>query len=189
MYLFKPPTNAWYDNAYIFSGIHSTIIGQVNVPPVHVAEPNMVPQLSKWTDVVSFAWNEVTGGQRSQLRYVIHQNIASVTTRGTMEILEGIRNNPGTLVLPWPGHLYDIRSQEGLALMGTPHGQSLSWLISGYGARLDKRVLNVCIFTEGTLKREAKFAIEYFIIWQLRYPAGVRNDGDPDRVRTCREMV
>lgn len=104
-----------------------------------------------------------------------------------MEYIEGIHDRPETLNLPWPGHLLDLRSDRGRALLATPHGVGLAWMIADHSNVIGRKFPVVCYFTGLGSPPFSVFAIEYFMIWQLRDQVGIDNE-DPNKVRTCLDM-
>lgn len=56
------------------------------------------------------------------------------------------------LDLPWPGKSFEVREdeEEGLALLGTVHGNGVTWLLHDHHTFMDyKSVQKIAIFTGG----------------------------------------
>ncbi|KAL8842266.1 MAG: hypothetical protein Q9170_000592 [Blastenia crenularia] len=184
------PTGGRYNNAYISSGVKSTIVAMSNHSPRFEARAGQViPDLWRWSDVVWFAWAKIAGDKAGQLRFVIQENITTEQTRRMMEYIEGVHNSPDYLRLPWPGHLYDLGSKEGKALLATPHGVGLAWMIAEHNNVLGRKYPVVCIFSENKASPFSRYAVEYFMIWELRDATETEDDMDTDVVKTCRDMI
>ncbi|KAI4088501.1 MAG: hypothetical protein LQ344_006015 [Seirophora lacunosa] len=186
-----PPTNGRYHNAYIPAGPKSTIIAQRNFSPRRLASPGQkIPALHRWSDIVWLAWSLTAGREdRSQLRYIIRENITTKLTRRMMEYIIA-RAEPDTDFLPWPGRLYDAaRTDEGKALLATPHGVGVAYMLSDHADALGgRRYPAVCIFTAPTREEGRAERNDYYMIWELRDPTET-DEMDVEREMTCRDMV
>ncbi|KAL8707078.1 MAG: hypothetical protein Q9225_007835 [Loekoesia sp. 1 TL-2023] len=142
-------TNGWYNNQYLPSG--HTIIALTNRSPrLEVGPNNPIPPLNRWSDVAWLLWTLTPGNkdnpsQISKLRYVIRDNVGNEITREIIERIEGVE--PDTLDLPWPGHTYDMRTDGGKALLGTPNGIGVAYLIKDHSDVLGRRIPSVRIFS------------------------------------------
>ncbi|KAL8835306.1 MAG: hypothetical protein Q9170_003361 [Blastenia crenularia] len=176
-----PPTGGHYDSSYILSDEKSTIIASNNQSPEKAATGNQrIPELFRWSDLVWYTWSKIAGDQAKKLRYIIQESITTTSTRRIMEYVEGIHDKPDTLNLPWPGHALDLRSDRGRALLATPHGVGLAWMIADHSNVLGRKYPVVCYFTAPGLGVLSKSEVEYFMIWQLRDE--MRNDfEDPNK--------
>lgn len=123
----QPPTNGRYHNAYIPAGPKSTILAQRNFSPRLLAAPGQkIPPLHRWSDLAWLAWSLTAGREeRSQLRYIIRENITTKLTRRVMEYIISPRGGTGadTDFLPLaPGRLYDAARTrtKAKALLATP---------------------------------------------------------------------
>ncbi|KAL9011178.1 MAG: hypothetical protein Q9173_003952 [Seirophora scorigena] len=185
-----PPTGGRYHNAYIPAGPKSTIIAQRNFAPRRLAAPGQkIPALHRWSDVVWLAWTLTAGREdRGQLRYIVRENITTKLTRRIMEYIK--RARPDTDFLPWPGRLYDAAtSDEGKALLATPHGVGVAYMLGDHADALGgRRYPAVCIFTAPTREEGREEKNDYYMIWELR-DATETDEMDLDRPKTCRDMV
>ncbi|KAI4288343.1 MAG: hypothetical protein L6R35_002387 [Caloplaca aegaea] len=184
----QPPTGGGYSNTYIAAGDRSTIIAQNNHSPKHEAEPGqMIPAFYRWSDVVWLAWTQIARERAGQLHYIIQENITTALTRKVMEIISG-GVGPDALDLPWPGRLYDLRSKEGKALLATPHGVGVAFMIADHSDVLGGRKYPaVCIFTARNTVPFLEERWNYYMIWELR--DATEGEMDLDQQRTCRDMA
>ncbi|KAI4096246.1 MAG: hypothetical protein LQ344_001072 [Seirophora lacunosa] len=167
-------------------GDRSTIIAQHNYSPKHEADPGqMIPAFYRWSDIVWLAWTQIARDGASRLHYIIQENIITALTRKVMEIISGA--GPDALNLPWPGRLYDLRSKEGKALLATPHGVGIAFLISDHSNVLGRKYPAVCIFTARNTAPFSDEAWNYYMIWELR--DATEGGMELDQPRTYRDMV
>ncbi|KAL8904179.1 MAG: hypothetical protein Q9207_003442 [Kuettlingeria erythrocarpa] len=125
------PTGGRYRNSYIAAGENFMIICHSSFSPRQQArEGQPWPKLYRWSDIVWLAWAQLAGGQKSQLRYIVHDDIVTPATRKWMEYIEVA--SPDTDFLPWPGQLYDLQSDEGKAMLATPHGVGLAYMLADH---------------------------------------------------------
>lgn len=92
------------------------------------------------------------------------------------------------LDLPWPGHLYGLRSDVEKALLPTPHGAGVAYPIADYSDVLEgKKYPAVCILTA---LKDVPFMYQvwaYYMIWQLRDVT--EGETELDHARTCKDMT
>ncbi|KAI4190528.1 MAG: hypothetical protein LQ346_004904 [Caloplaca aetnensis] len=181
------PTGGRYRNSYIVAGEKSMIICHSSFSPRQQARPGQpFPELYRWSDVVWLAWAQIAGNQKSQLRYIVHDDIVTPATRKWMEYIEVA--SPDTNFLPWPGQLYDLQSDEGKALLATPHGVGLAYMLADHRYELDGKIYPVvCMWTAPSVATYSHSRNNYFMMWQLRDAA--EGGIEIDRPRTCRDMV
>lgn len=103
-----------------------------------------VPPLNRWSDVVWTLWSDIAGGQASSLRYIFRDNVVNEDSKHVMDVAMGLPNDSpgtGTLDAPWPGKTFSIVNGdlEAFALLGTPHGNGISWFLIDHQEVLGKK--------------------------------------------------
>lgn len=128
-----------------------------------------VPALHRWSDVVWQNWTDIAGAQARNLRYIIRENILTPEVRRLIEYIE-IQHEPDKLDLPWPGNVYDMKSEDGLALLGSPHGMGVTWLVVDHSNVLGRKIPAVRVFTVGSRERPGlrPFQWLYYLVFELR---------------------
>ncbi|KAL8751620.1 MAG: hypothetical protein Q9184_006011 [Pyrenodesmia sp. 2 TL-2023] len=181
------PTHGKYRNTYILADINSMIICHASYSPKHEAKNGQAwPELYRWSDVAWLAWSQIAGDQKGKLRYIVRDDITTPSTRKWMEYIK--RAKPNTNFLPWPGQLYDLTSEEGKALLATPHGVGLAYMVADHREELSYKTFPaVCIWTAPSDQTFSRFSVKYFMMWQLRDAA--EGEMEIDSLRTCRNMV
>jgi hypothetical protein len=69
-------------------------------------------------------------GQGLSLRYIFRDNVVDKDSKHVMDVPNDSLKT-GTLDAPWPGKTFSIveGDLEGFALLGTPHGNGISWFL------------------------------------------------------------
>ncbi|KAL8725570.1 MAG: hypothetical protein Q9166_007272 [cf. Caloplaca sp. 2 TL-2023] len=136
------------------------IVATDNYSPRHYAgATGAVPRLNRWSDVVWYIWTYFCtrkGKPVGSLRYIVRDNIITDTTKAIMELIAGA--GPAALDLPWPGRVFDMNSEEVLALLATSHGAGIAYMIKDHSDVLRRREPKVHIFT---------IAGDYYMWWDL----------------------
>ena len=105
--------------------------------------------------------------QANKLRYIGRDNIANQDSKN---IIKGILRNNGRPdeEAPWPGLTFGIEQDEGQALLGTPNGLGVAWLLVDRHGRVGKRRgLQVTIFSSVVRGREGQEVLRYQMLWDL----------------------
>ena len=93
-----------------------------------------LPAVQKWSDVVGITWKDKAGGATSQLKYIFRQAIVTPTTRGIMDEVAKRqsrgRKTSDSLKTKWPGFKFKSGDEAFLALLGTPHGSGVVFLLT-----------------------------------------------------------
>ncbi|KAL8917190.1 MAG: hypothetical protein Q9208_008092 [Pyrenodesmia sp. 3 TL-2023] len=179
-----PATGGHYHNDFIRSG--NTIIAESNYSPRYQAGPTAeIPPLWRWSDVVWLLWTgEVGEDHAKDLKYIFRTNIITPSTREIMEHIGGVQRNE--LNLPWPGHTFDMSTDEGKALLATSHGVGLAFLIADHSNVIGRKIPFARIFTMDLTESDEESdsddsdsqndstGVHYYILWELREtPSGI----------------
>ncbi|KAL8722325.1 MAG: hypothetical protein Q9225_001173 [Loekoesia sp. 1 TL-2023] len=158
-----PSTGGIYNNQFIPKG--RTIVAELNYSPRTQVDPGRpIPALNRWSDVVWLLWSGIAGNQAgnlkpplslssnvgktiktSKLQCTFRNNVFSGITREVIEHIE--RTDGKVLDLPWPGHGYDMRTDSGKALLGSPHGIGVAYLLRDHRDMLGRKIPFVRVFT------------------------------------------
>ena len=106
------------------------------------------PALQRWSDLVWLEWTNQCarrGASPANLNVVLHYRIV---TRRTLGVIRQVLQRAGTQLAEWPGTEISATTPSGAALVGTPHGLGIGWLLADHrvGGVLSKRVESVVIF-------------------------------------------
>ncbi|KAL8786034.1 MAG: hypothetical protein Q9213_003016 [Squamulea squamosa] len=141
-----PQTNGAFVNLFVLAARESAIIAVNNYSlKVYAVPGSPLPILHRWSDVVWQNWTAIAGNDASQLRFIMHQDVFTSSTRKLMEYVEVVEKD--NLDLPWPGQTYDMRSDDGKALLGPVHGLDVAWLIIDHSDVLGRKLPAIRIFT------------------------------------------
>lgn len=97
----------------------------------------MLPNVSRWSDVVWILWKYMAGAERAHtLKYIFRHEVATKFTRQVMALCVG-GVDPETGHLPrWPGRTFRLGSDEFQAVLGTPHSRSIVYLLTQHPREL-----------------------------------------------------
>lgn len=149
-----PETDADYTNVFNVDG--GAIIAELNVGPEHMIQQKAqmgesfdgeVVPLKQYSDVVFLAWQHAAGNKVNGLRYVIRHGIINAKTIAVTKHILELR---GAANQPWPGLKIPMSDRDALALMGTPNGQGVAWMLIQHKQQLGwKTISDVTIFQDG----------------------------------------
>ncbi|KAI4198553.1 MAG: hypothetical protein LQ350_005212 [Teloschistes chrysophthalmus] len=157
--------------AIIVSDIHSPKIRRERQgrPPAEI--PSLVPTLNRFSDVAWTVWSlllrannvDVDGPEddapenqgkdpldASRLRYIGYDSISNVDSVNVIEeIIEAVRaeHAEGIQNLEYPGLVFDLDSPNALALLGSPIGYGVGWILMDRFRELGARKVTVNLFT------------------------------------------
>ncbi|KAH7400638.1 hypothetical protein DE146DRAFT_755098 [Phaeosphaeria sp. MPI-PUGE-AT-0046c] len=96
------------------------------------------------SDVAFLQWSLRTE-LKFELRYVLRYFVCN---RATRDVIEGINPKHLHLDLPWPGVTYLATSEEGHALIGTPNGSGVAYLLIQHKSKLGHKIIeSITVFT------------------------------------------
>ena len=126
-----------------------------NVSPNQASGGAPYPELSRFSDCVWLEWKhqcEIHGGNPGELRYVVRSNIITGDTIQVIdEVLERLNKPP--IPPPWdqrvevPVGTRRLATREGTALLGTPHGFGVAYLLLQHRPLIRKRIGSITIYS------------------------------------------
>ena len=124
------------------------VIGTTSISE-YVDVPAALPQ--RVSDVVFLGWKKLCATPKKPidaLKYVIHAGVTNNDTRTVMDKYVPEKNEEGQpLKWPWPGKKFTLPDVEALALLGTPNGSGVEWMLLQHQAAFgNKKVQNVTVF-------------------------------------------
>jgi hypothetical protein len=154
-------TNAYFKQ--ICNPTEGVVIAASNLGPYDAGllqDPPIanLPLLRHWSDIAFLQYLSSCSEQTTvpmTLRYIFRATIQNVPT---YSILNNILVNHGLKTYEtWPGLTFDVGSEEGRAILGTPHGSGVVWLLVQHKPQLgNKRIDRITMFyaeNEGDLYR------------------------------------
>ncbi|KAL8748656.1 MAG: hypothetical protein Q9184_007161 [Pyrenodesmia sp. 2 TL-2023] len=141
----SPATQGFYHNKYIpGSQGKGTIISEANFSPgfqrEKVGSKEAVPEMNRWSDIVWLLWAQEAGDKVGNLRFIFRDKVRNEVTREIIKHVHGLQDKPDTLDLPWPGHRYDMRTDDGKALLASPQGIGVAYLIKDHSNMVGRKV-------------------------------------------------
>jgi hypothetical protein len=90
----------------------------------------ILPDLQHWSDVVYLKWLSLDPALKSRsLHYVLRDNLGNGHTLAVINRVLDAHAPFGKECPTWPGLTTDMDSKEGMALLGTPNGSGVAWLL------------------------------------------------------------
>jgi hypothetical protein len=113
------------------------LVAWANHGPDYLVENSgrAVPELKHWSDMAYLQWcdPDVSHGENGELKYVLRHEIQNKGTLAIMRRIEddyrranGIEDGWKPM---WPGITLEADSEESKALLGTPDGHGVAWLL------------------------------------------------------------
>jgi hypothetical protein len=138
---FKGPNLPYFTQ--IINGDEGLIVAYDNLSPFEATrrsggKGDDYPGLQFWSDVAYLQWKMRTSSD-CNLEYVLRYN---VTNGFTADVVEAINLTNKTETLVWPGISYDAAYEEGQALLGTPNGSSVVFLLIQHKEGLGHKIVD-----------------------------------------------
>jgi hypothetical protein len=102
-----------------------------------------LPELCHWSDIAFLQWSSLLSAPTiTPLRYVLRANIQNADTLIVTSHILGYdasvkQYRPEPPQRPrWPGKMFAVDSWDAQALLGTPNGSGVAWLIKQHGEEL-----------------------------------------------------
>jgi hypothetical protein len=115
-------------------------------PAVSINPKAATPHLFRWSDVGFVVWNSCEKKLKAP-RYILRVALANATVREIIDHVlrdpkgcnrSGLEQSDDGFLKPrdWPGHRFDIDSDEGKILLGSPNGAGVAWFLTQHKKEL-----------------------------------------------------
>lgn len=139
------------------------LIAESNAAPQHVSmlhdsPAEEIPALHHWSDVAFLQYSSAatTSELPLPLNYIFRNTITNPDTFAiTSHVLvkQGYKDYE-----EWPGVIFDVDSEEGRAILGTPSGSGIVWLLAQHKQQLgEKRITKITLFCAETQEDVYRF--------------------------------
>lgn len=142
----QSPTDGNYFNT--FNPKDGVILANRNFSPAdQQSNPKaQLPDLQKWSDVAWLFWEMSCKGEGvgvGNLNYVFRVQIVNDNTRFIVSRALG-----STSVGAWPGTAFNMDTDQGRAILGTPNGSGVAWFLINHQMQMGTRtVKSVNVFS------------------------------------------
>jgi hypothetical protein len=125
-------------------------MGPQQKPPV-----TTVPALKQWSDIIYLPWMELhtptSGTKVSDLKYIMRTPCVNPTTQ---LVVTEVLKRTGKQLGPWPGATFSADTKEGNALMGTPNGHGVGFMLVQHKKQLGNKVVEkITVFQDAGKKQ------------------------------------
>ncbi|KAL9629697.1 MAG: hypothetical protein Q9204_005129 [Flavoplaca sp. TL-2023a] len=142
----QTPTGARYHQYYVPS--HNAILakyvespkyllGKRNVPAANI--PSLVPPLNRLSDMSWYTYSKYAPNPAG-LRYIGHHFISNPESSDIIDQILKATYNTNTPNIAWPGLQASINTDPGKALLATPNGVGIAWLLMDHAGVLGRRL-------------------------------------------------
>lgn len=98
--------------------------------------PDVLPDVYRWSDITFIEWKTQAGARIKELHYIFQSNIMNQESKMVIERAAGGLNN-----LQWPGKIFEMASSEGRAILGSPNGRGVAFLLATHKEQLGQRTV------------------------------------------------
>ncbi|KAK3675296.1 hypothetical protein LTR78_004806 [Recurvomyces mirabilis] len=124
-----PPTGAQF--RVLINQAASVLVATISTTPDNLKHPLPIEQrvpLKRWSDMAYLSWEILMYQTDARTKLapperIIRLNIYTTKTR------QAIAHVLGGQMKEYPGQVFDARSEEGMMLMGTPHGKGVAYFL------------------------------------------------------------
>jgi hypothetical protein len=125
--------------------------GSKQKPPITV-----LPRLRGWSDIAWLQWVEIAGENAKNLRYVLRSPVAKTEAQWLINRAFQLSSKE---LKTWPGVDFDMATDEGKALLSSPNGAGVAYLLSTHKRHLGRRTISkVTVFADDG-KKTAETAV------------------------------
>lgn len=135
-------------------------MGPKQTPPVDV-----FPDFKLWSDIAYLQWadlhKETSGLYPCKLRYIFRTPCVNPITQDVIKrVMERTKKRLGK----WPGETFYMETDEGKAILGTPNGSGVGYLLAQHANQLgDKIVEKVVVFQDEGKKQPRPPSLLFYI--------------------------
>jgi hypothetical protein len=132
----------------------------------------ILPEVQAWSDIVFVEWQTQAQNRNRDIKGLKYIFRYQIVTPETVAIIEEAAS--GKKNLPWPGVTismtdeYEEHDRRGMAILGTPHGTGVAYLLSTHKAQFGQRIIeSVQVWSD---MKEKTYLIAIFIIGPVTPP-------------------
>jgi hypothetical protein len=159
------PTAAYFTT--VFNPVEGVIIawgsygtrymGLQQKPPVTV-----LPKLQSWSDIAWLQWAKIAGEKAKDLRFVFRSPVAN--TEAQWLISRAFRLSGKELSI-WPGVEFDMTTAEGKAILSSPNGAGVAYLLFTHKRHLGRKTISkVTVFADDGKKQPRPPSLIYHVV-------------------------
>jgi hypothetical protein len=130
--------------------------------------------LHSWSDIAWLQWAEIAGENAKNLRYVVRSPVVNIEAQWLINRafqLSGIESRT------WPGVDFDMATDEGKALLSSPNGAGVAYLLFTHKRHLGRKTISkVTVFADNGKKQPRPPSLVYHIV-DAPPPEGEENKG------------
>jgi hypothetical protein len=124
-----------------------------------------LPDIKAWSDITYLEWEtqaEASGQNVKGLSYIIRFEIANVDTTAIIEQAAGALSS-----IPWPGLTIPMSDPRGPAILGTPNGAGIAFLLATHKAQLGEKTVESVQLWSRLLKTRYRTYIKLYAAFKI----------------------
>jgi hypothetical protein len=132
-------------------------MGPKQNPPVTV-----VPALKQWSDATFLQWADLSSDKHiHNIRFIMKTPCENVITQ---EVIKAVMKRTKLELQRWPGVTFGMNSVEGKAILGSPNGLGVAFMLIQHKRQLGNKVVEkVTIFQDEGKKQPRPPSILFFV--------------------------
>jgi len=159
------PTTAYFTT--VFNPIEGVIIawgsygaryqGSKKKPPITV-----LPKLQSWSDIAWLQWAKIAGENAKNLRYVFRSPVANTEAQWLINRAFQLSSKE---LSTWPGVEFEMTTDEGKALLSSPNGAGVAYLLFTHKRQLGRKTISkVTVFADDGKKQPRPPSLVYHVV-------------------------
>lgn len=118
----------------------------------------MLPDVQRWSDLTWILWASLAGPKTGQLKYIFRHDIITHVTKTVIALAAGT-DGEGEIPM-WPGRTFKLGDPRFVALLGTPHGRGIVYLLTQHPIGLPgKSIATITAFRASFIGQHLLFTL------------------------------
>lgn len=110
--------------------------------PEFPAKGQAYPKLQQWSDVTFLEWQNQAASNVGGLKNILRSNIINLDTRNMMDTALQMMTPPQAIGFWGSQVTFEMTSDQGKALLGTPNGGGVAWILINHKAQLGIKTIS-----------------------------------------------
>lgn len=167
-------TKAKYQNMFNVDG--GAIIAQNNHGPNSRGPRTELP-LKQYSDVVFLAWQKHAGKRVKNLKYVFRYYIVNTQTRSVLQSVLDKREKDS---VAWPGVKISMAEADGQAVLRTPNGYGVAYLLAQHKEQLGEKVVDYVTISRANPTEGLTFSPLFWIVDKAESEMAAQFSAEPE---------
>jgi hypothetical protein len=132
-------------------------MGSKQTPPI-----TLLPKIQNWSDIVWLQWAHMAGEAAENIRYIFRSPVAN--TDAQWLISRALQQSKKELSA-WPGVEYSMETGEGKAILSSPNGAGVAYLLFTHKRKLGRKTISkVTVFADDGKMQSRPPSLIYHVV-------------------------